>query len=568
MSEASTTASMRQELSGGRALAEQLAACGCSDVFGLAGWQLDWAFDGLAQVAARHAIRFYGVRHEQAAAYMADGYARSTGRVGVIMVGPGPGLTNALAGLGNAYACSSPVVCIAGQIPTDVLGRNLGVHHEICNQSQLLATVTKRAELVTDPRAIQTAVREAVADCQSGRPRPVGIEVPPDVLSARALAVAGSLPPRPLDRIVPDPDVVARAAAVLREARRPVIYAGGGVAAAGASEELRMLAELLQSPVVMSENGRGVLSDRHPLALTPLARRISLRHADVVVVVGSRYLTDSGSVVWQRSPQQLIHVNADPRDMADPRRPSVALHADAKLALAALIASLHDVPRRETRHDEVRVIRAWCAAQIAQLRPQSGWVEALRSAVPEDGIVVSELTQVAYVAQIAFPVYEPHGLLTSGYAGTLGFGFPTALGVAVGNKSRPVVSVTGDGGFGFNFQELSTACAYDLNLVVIVFNDCAFGNVRRMQQAQFGRNIGDSLHNPDFLQLAAAFGAGSMRIAGQHQLVGAVTEALATPGPVVIDVPVADMPSPWHLIHDELPSRYPVPPDPLTIQMS
>lgn len=550
----------RIQATGGAALARQLVREGVTQVFGVPGVQLDWALDGLAQ--AGDAIAYRTTRHEQAAAYMADGYARTTGTVGVCMVVPGPGLLNAMAGLATAYACSSPVLCIAGQIPSAAIGRGLGLLHEIRDQSSVMGTVTKWHAMARKPEEIPGLVREAFRQMRSGRPRPAGIEIPPDVLQA-AGEVAVLDPDTEDGRVPPDPAALARAAELLRGAAFPVIYAGWGVQAADATEELERLAEALQAPVVMSHHGRGSLSDRHPLALTTLGGRAVLPRADVILVAGSRFVTGRGEPVLSAPGTRFVVLNADAADLGEPRKADVVLHGDAKLGLAGLLERLDGGGAGPSRGQAVARVRAWCDAQMAEIEPQWSWVKALRTAIPEDGILITELTQVSYLAQVAYPVYAPRTFITPGYQGTLGYGFATALGAAAGNQGRAVVSITGDGGFGWTLQELATARQYSLGLATVVFVDNAFGNVKRTQRLRFGgRVLGVDLVNPDFMRLAEAFGIASTRVETPSALAGALREAVTADGPVLIEVPVGEMPSPWHLIHDFVPPPRPAPAHP------
>lgn len=549
------------KMTGGDALAQQLVREGVTEVFGVPGVQLDYAIDGLAKFG--DPITYRMTRHEQAASYMADGYARTTGRVGVCMVVPGPGLLNAMSGLATAYACSSPVVCIAGQIPSPTIGRGLGVLHEIQNQSRVLDAVTKWHALARAPQSVPWIVRKAFATVASGRPGPVAVEIPPDVLEhaddIRPLTPPGPPEPKAISRVRLD-----RAADLLRRAARPVIYAGWGVQAADATAELLALAERLQAPVVMSEHGRGAISDRHPLALTALGGRPILPRADVVLAVGTRFVDGQGAAVVTRAGTHIILLNADARHLGRPRRATVVLEGDARHGLAELGDRLTQLGSRSSPSEALNRVRAWSGEQIAAIEPQWSWVKALRAAIPEDGILVSELTQVGYHAQVAYPVYGPRTFLTPGYQGTLGYGFPTALGAAVGNPGRAIVSIAGDGGFGWNLQELATARKYNLGLVTVVFNDGAYGNVRRGQKNRFGgRFLGTDLCNPDFVSLAAAFGVDATRVDAPDALEGALREAIRAGRPAVIDVPVGEMPSAWHLLHEFLPAPRPAPPTPI-----
>jgi len=552
-------------MTGGQALAQQLVREGVTDIFGIPGVQLDWAVEALRQQQDK--IRYWVPRHEQATAYMADGYARTTGRIGVSMVVPGPGLLNAMAGLSTAYACNSRVLAISGNIHSSGVGRGYGLLHEIPNQTQALASVTKWQGSAATPQAIPALVREAVKQLRSGRPRPVGIEISHDLLSASA-DIELIDPPANEDnagRQRPDALAIAAAAALLEGARFPVIYAGGGVLAGGAGESLRRVAEKLQAPVVLDDNAHGALSSRHPLALNTLGGRALFPHADVVFVVGSRCLDIMTPVPsWPADGIRYIYLNADAADFAAPRAPGLGIHADARLGLDALCDELSD--SRRTPPANLDLVRAWAQQQADEIEPQSAYTRALRSAIPDDGILVNELTQVGYFARLMYPVYQPGTFITPGYQGTLGYGFATALGAAAGNPHRPVVSINGDGGFGWNLQELATARKYGLGLVTVVFNDGHFGNVRTIQKQTFGENIAVELCNPHFDRLAAAFDLDFERVTDPAGLEGAVRNAIAARGPVVIEAKVGEMPSPWHLFRLRPPLKLAgrvAPPNPL-----
>ena len=537
------------EMTGGEALGQQLVREGVRHVFGIPGVQLDWAMDGLAKVSDR--IAFINPRHEQATSYMADGYARVSGDVGVCMVVPGPGVLNALAGLATAYACSSRVVMLAGQVPTGVAGRGLGVLHELPDQTGILERLTKWTGRAERPEDVPRVIREAFNRVRSGRPRPVAVELPQDVLQRRADAEVVEVAD-PAGPVAPDASLIEAAADRLRVAQRPLIYAGGGVLAAGGSEPLRRLAEMLQAPVVMSLNGRGALSNRHPLAVTSLGGRELLPEADVVLVVGSRFVDGHGNPV-DTGEATTIHLNAEPADLETPRTPEVAIHGDAELGLSALVKTVGSLDGRPTRHDEVAAVRARCNEQVREVQPQWEWVQALRGAIPDDGILVNELTQIGYLSQVGYDVYEPRTYLTPGYQGTLGYGFATALGAKISRPDRPVVSICGDGGFGWNQQELATARQFDIATVTTVFNDRAFGNVKRTQNVRFeGRQLGTQLTNPDYLELASSYGIAGRRVTEPDEYRKVLEEAIDADEPTLIEVPVGEMPSAWHLILDFL----------------
>lgn len=551
-------------MTGGQALARQLVLEGITDVFGIPGVQLDWATDGLYEVRDR--VRFWVPRHEQTAAYMADGYARTTGRIGACLVVPGPGLLNAAAGLATAWACNSRVLAIAGQVPSIAIGKEYGLLHEIAGQTQILGSLTKWHAVARSPMDVPRLVREAVRQLRCGRPRPVGIEIPPDILSANAEVRLVDPPQHEDERAVPDGRLIEQAATLLQGAHFPVIFAGGGALAAGASEDLERVADRLQAPVVMSDNGRGVLSDRHPLATNMLGGRAVFPHADAVLVVGSRFTdTASPGPAWPQDKAKFIFVDSDPGAWLPPQQPTLAIHGDAKLALAALADALPG--GRPSRAADMDAVRAWCELQARKVEPQWAWTRALRAALPEDGVLVQDLTQVCYFSRSFLPLYRPYTSITPGRQGTLGFSFPTALGVAAGNPERPVVCLSGDGGFGYGLAELATAAKYQLPVVAIVFNDRQFANIRLLHTRTFGRAMGHELNNPDFAKLADAFSVNGALIRSPDDLAGLLPRAIASREPWLIEAQVGDMADPWHLVRlrpgGVAPGGHTAPPNPL-----
>ncbi len=535
------------ELTGGHALVQSLKREGVKVIFALPGVQLDWLFDALYE--EKENIRIVHTRHEQATAYMADGYARTTGEVGVCLVVPGPGLLNATAALSTAYACSAPVLCLSGQIQSDLIGVGRGMLHEIPYQLEMLKSVTKWAARGMTPEEIPGLVREAFQQMRTGRPRPVEIEVPPDVLATTSEVEL--LAPEKMDRErpAPDADVLDRAAKLLGEAKNPLIISGGGVLSSGAWNELRNLAEMLQAPVVMSRNGRGALSDREYLAQTSLGGRELLPQADVILGVGTRFVEPATQ--WGLAPGQMtIHMDIDDEEVGRNFTPTVGIIADAKVGLAALAERVGRYnSARPSREKELDELKAGMETKMAAIQPQSDYAKALRAAMPDDAILINESTQVGYFSNFGFPVYHPRTFINSGYQGTLGYGYATALGAQVGNPDKKVVSINGDGGFMYNVQELSTQVAHNIPLVTVVFNDNAFGNVKRMQQENFaGRTLASDLHNPDFLKLAESFGMAGMRASSPAELKTMLDKALAMNAPVLIEAPVGPMPSPWSLM--------------------
>jgi len=528
-------------MTGGAALVEMLRRHGLDTLFALPGVQNDALF--VALYDAGEAIRVIHTRHEQAAAYMALGYARATGKPGAFAVVPGPGLLNTTAALATAYATNAPVLCVSGQIPSDLIGRGFGLLHEIPDQLAILKGLTKFAARINHPSETGKLVNEAFRQLADGRPRPVALEMPLDVM-AREYAV--NLPrPEPAPAAPePDPDLVAAAAKALAAAKSPLIYVGSGAMDAGA--EILALAERLQAPVVSYTGGKGVVSDRHYLAQNLLAGHELWKSADVVLAIGTRlnqpltrWGTDAGLT--------LIRVDLDPVEIGRIARPAIGIVADAKDAAAALLNAVEGGPARPSRKDELDGLKAMTAATLAErLGPQCEYLAALRDELPDDGIYVEDLTQVGYVGRLGFPVYQPRTYIHSGYQGTLGYSYATALGAKVAKPDVPVVSVSGDGGFMYNVQELSTAALFGIDAVAVVFADGAYGNVRRMQKMDYGnRLIATELHNPNFPKMAESYGIAGVKTTSPDGLRKELNAALKRKGPSLIEVAVGEMPDPW-----------------------
>ena len=529
---------------GGEALAQQLGAEGVRGVFAVPGAQLDWAFDGIAKMDG--ALQVWTTRHEQGAAYMADGYARASADIGVFMVVPGPGIINAGAALATGYACSSRMLAIVGQLPSEAIGRRYGLLHEVEGQSQLIRSLTKWAALASTPHEIPRLVRTAISEIRRGRPRPAAVEIPSDVLASTCDATICR--PQSPPATSPDEHDVMAAAELIRHATAPVIVAGGGVLASRASSELLALGRRIAAPIAMTRNGRGAISDLDVHAVGPLGMACVLASADLVIVVGSRFMGLNGTPVKTHPRSKVILLNADPHDMGPPRVADVRIAGDAKEVLDALCAA---VDRRGTGGLESRVeaARRTSDRMLAEVEPQMKYVRALRAAIPGDGVLVNELTQIGYVAGLAYPVHEPGTFLTPGYQGTLGYGFPAALGAKLALGERRVVSITGDGGFGWCLSELATACKYGIGTTTVVFDDNAYGNVLRTQKEEFeGRVIGAELKNPDFVALARAFGVQAALAESPEELRRKLAEYACSDEPSLVVVPVGELPSPWRLV--------------------
>lgn len=532
------------KMTGGDALAKTLIAEDVTTVFGIPGVQLDGLTDGMYR--ERDRLELMVPRHEQATTYMADGYARASGRPGVAMVVPGPGVLNAGAGLATAYACSSPIMLLAGTIPSHLVGRGLGALHEIERQTETLEGLTKWTGTARRVEEIPELVHEGFRQMRTGRRRPVAVEVAPDLLHAVADVEIGDPFDVPVERV--DEDQLKELVAFLARSERPVVYVGGGAKSERAFSLLAKLAELLDAPVVMSENGRGAIDARDRHALPAFALWELRERADAVLAIGSRFVTAFGKAV-DVGRARVALVNIDPEDMADPRSAELTVCADATVVLEGLVASLS---ARQGWGEELDRLRQECDRRIIEeVGAQMSFVSAIRGALPDDGVFVNELTQIGYVSTFGFPARAPRSYIWPGYQGTLGYALPTALGASVGSDGRPVVVVTGDGGIGWSLQEFATARRYKIPLVVVLFEDGRFGNVWRIQRDSYGgRFIGSDLTNPDFELLAQAFGIASVTASDGAMLEQAIARGIASKEPTLVRVPVGTFSSPWRLIHE------------------
>ena len=543
-----------ERMTGGQAIVRTLRRQGLSQLFSLPGLQLDHLFNALHDEAER-GPKVIHCRHEQGAAYMAFGAAHSTGRPSAFAVVPGPGFLNASAALSTAYACNAPVLAISGQLALKQIGRGIGWLHELPDQIAIARGLTKWAARIEHPSQAPAIVDEAMRQMVTDRPRPAYVEVPMDVLGQAGEVDLDDRTPAPPAAPALDADKVAKAAEALGNARHPIIVAGGGVF--GACEELQGLAQMLQAPVVLTRNAFGAIDIRDPLALNEIAGHKLWGETDCVLAVGTRFqLQTVGSArpdsAWGTGGGlPVIRIDIDPAEISRFREPAVGFAADAKTVLSAL---LDEVPKfnrsRASKAASLVALKQQVDAQLrTSLAPQMAYIDALRAELPEDGFFVEELTQVGYVARVAFPTYRPRTYVSTGYQGTLGFGLATALGVKMANPGRAVVSISGDGGFLFTAMELATAALHGIAIVAVVFNDGAFGNVRRMQQdIHGGKVIATHLHNPDFTALAASFGLDAERVEGPEQLRLALRRALQRSATTVIEVTTGDMPDPWGFI--------------------
>ena len=533
-----------ERLTTAEAAIAMMTSNGIDTLYCLPGVQNDHFFDALH--GAQDRIRPIHTRHEQATAYMALGAAMATGKPQAYAVVPGPGFLNTTAALSTAYACNAPVLAVVGQIQAATIGHNLGQLHEIPDQLAIMRGLTKWADRITSPADAVPKLEEAFRKMRSGRPRPVAVECAIDVWGRRADV---ALPAGPVAaEVTPvDTDEAAAAAKLLGGAKRPLIFVGSG--ALEASLEVTALAEALQAPVVSQKMGRGILDGRNPLSVSTVEAHALWGEADVVLAVGTRLLiplqswgTDAGL--------KIIRIDADPEELDRLHKPAIGIVGDAAPVLRAILADLprHN-SRRPSRAAEMAEVHARGNAAISVLQPQLAYLAAIRAELPDDGIFVDELTQLGYAARVSFPTYAPRTYISPGYQGTLGWGLATALGVKVACPGRAVVSVTGDGGFMFNVQELATAVQHRIPIVIVLVNDGAYGNVRRIQATSYGnRLIACDLQNPDFMKLADAFGVQGIRVRTPEQLRKALRKGFASDVATLIEIPAGPMPDPWGLL--------------------
>ena len=540
-------------MSGGEALVGALAREGVSHVFGVPG---AGQYEAVDPFYGRREIRYLSCRSEQPATYLADGYGRVAGRPAAVIVLSGVGLRSAAPGLETAFDSSSPVLVISDHATEDAV-------------PPALAGIVKWGARATRPAEVPALVRRALVEMGSGRPRPVYVGVSHAVLAARervawaaggasagdAAHAAAGLPP---DAVETHPGAAGtaqadawadssagaleRAAELLAGAARPAIVAGTGVARARAAAALCTLAERLQAPVATSVAAKGVFSDRHPLCLGaahPPYRPLTeyLRSRDVVLLAGTGW---PAAALAEGTRTRTVRIDVEPRADAE-----VTIQADAGWALAQLAARLDrgangGPAAAPAVAAEVARLRAQREAPSEQLQPQRSLTEALRAALPEDGILVHDMTQLGYYSRGYFPVYQPDSYQIP--RGNLGAALPLALGAKLACPRRAVVALCGDGGLLYHVQELVTAVQYGINVVVVVCNDNAYGNVLRAQQEEFGgRVVGTRLRNPDFPALAAAFGISGQRAADAAALRRMLAAALEADSPALIEVPLGPL---------------------------
>ncbi len=529
-----------------QATVESLLAHGVRSVYAVPGVHNDPLFDAFYHVRDR--LRVVHARTEQGAAYMALGAALATGEPQVLSVVPGPGLLNASTALLTAHAMSAPVVGLVGQIPNDDIDRGLGHLHELHDQLGLARHIVKHAQRIRAPFEAPTVMAEAFAAALSARRGPVMVECAIDMWNCSG--TVGEPEVRAPLRAPVDGAAIAKAAALLAGSKRPLIAVGGGAKDAGA--EVAALAEMLEAPVFSFRAGRDVVPSAHRLAMNfPVGHRL-WADADVVLAVGSRMLFQQQ--MWGADDDlAIIRIDIDPDAPARWRPPAAAVVADAADALRELLrvlpAAIAERGARASREAELAAHRAWLADRLAKLEPQMDFLHAIRAALPDDGIFVEDVTQLGFAGRLAFPVTRPRTYFSAGSQDNLGWAYATALGAKAAQPERAVVAVCGDGGFMYHVMELATAVRHGIAAVAVVFDNGCFGNVKLLQEQQWGgRLIANDLTNPDFVALAQSFGVAAFCATTAPELERALRDAFALGKPALVHVPCGEMASPWDMI--------------------
>jgi len=535
------------EMTGAKALVEALKRQKVEVIFGIPGGAIMPVYDVLYDTEE---IRHVLMRHEQCAAHAADGYARASGKVGVCMATSGPGATNLVTGIANAYMDSSPVVAFTGQVPRAYIGKDAFQETDIIG---ITTPITKYNFQASRPSDIPWMVRAAFYIASTGRPGPVLIDLPKDVqIEAEEMEFDDDIEIRGYKpNYEPHPLQIERAADLLANAEKPVIIAGGGVISATASRELVMLAELLQAPVATTLMGKGCIPEDHPLSLGLLgmhgtvASNLTVPEADVLLAVGMRFSDRTTGNVEKFCPDaKIIHIDIDTAEIGKNIEPHIPIVADAKRALKALYDRLIKKLKRRERSKWISRI-AELKKQHEEMGEKPGLspprlMKELRKILPPDAIITTEVGQNQMWAALYLKAYKPRTFISSGGLGTMGFGFPASLGAKVACPDVPVVDIAGDGSFLMTEQDLASSVKEKIPVIVIILDNRYLGMVAQWQRLFYNRrysatHLGET---PDFVKLAEAFGAQGTYVGSISEFRSAVKEAMKSDVTTVIDVPI------------------------------
>ncbi len=518
-----------------------LEAHGVDTVFGIPGVHTLALYDALGRSSIRHVL----ARHEQGAGFMADGYARATGRPGVAMVITGPGVTNIATPIGQAYTDSSPVLVISSNVERAYIDGMRGSLHDLKNQPGVMAAVTSWNDRAMDASRVPALIAEAFHRLTGGRPRPVHLEFPLDVLDEEATESVDAA--QPVRREI-DAASLRDAVDRLHGLERIAIYCGGGAISSGASEAVFKLSELLNAPVLTSVMGKGTIPEGDPRSFGALwqpgnAIDELLREADCLIVVGAKLGVQETEGFRFPLPPTVVRIDIDPAEMMLNIQPTVSVVGDATSAIIQLLDLLATGENRWLGWDSTRIAETRQAAMESAFgsnrRP---YIDALRTAIPAGGIITHDMTMMSYACWGLYPADLPRTFLFPFGYGTLGFAMPAAIGAKIGRPEAPVVAVCGDGGFQFSMEELGTAVQEGLSLPIVIFNDSTYSAVKDAQRRERGdRYLGVDLVNPDYVALAGAYGIPGVRAETPAALESAIIAALERRSPTLIDTPIA----PW-----------------------
>jgi acetolactate synthase-1/2/3 large subunit len=533
------------KITGGQAIVESLKAQGVDTVFGIISVHTLNLFDALFD--SQDSLRLIGGRLELGCGYMADGYSRATGKPGVILTSTGPGAADSVGAMGEAYFSSSSVLQITTNVEQEFVGSGRLTTHETKDQLGMFRAVTDWNALIDQVEAIPDHLVEAFQRFRERRPRPIELEIPTDLLGQQAEVEV--LRPRDPDIPQGDPIMVERALEVLVNAKRPVILVGEEVQSQGGTEEITQLAERLGAPVVTGDGAKGAFPEDHPLSLgQALGRRIWgenpvqdwLGSCDLALVLGAALPYRSTVGVGLKLPENLVHVLLDGEAIGKNYPASIAIVANSQAVVSQILEGMgdRDVDKGEGYRREIADLKNQVYASLKETwGNELRTFEAIRSVTPENTIFALDPTVPTSRAQRCLTINQPRTFMyPHGWAG-LGFAFPASLGAKVGKPQSPVVCVTGDGGFQYNAQELGTAVQYEINPVVLMFNDKAWGVLKGYQQDRFnGRLMGTDLVNPDFVKLFESYGIEATRVGTVAELTNALGKAVAADRIQLIEV--------------------------------
>ena len=522
-------------MTGGKAVVECLKAHDVDTIFGIISTHTMYIYDALYHEQGN--IRFIGGRHEHALGFMADGYSRVTGKPGIMFTSGGPGAADSMGSMGEAYHASSKLLQVTANAELDLIDSGKGAIHEARDQLGMFRSVTGWNALIDNLEAMPDYFLEAFQRFDSGRPRPIELEVPTDLFDKQVDVEV--IPPRDVSTPQPDPSAIEKASTALRNAKRPIIWVGRGVMLADATNELRELAENLGAPVTSATTGKGAFPDDHPLGLgvgefggirgdSPLGD--FLDNADLLLIIGSTMAYHRTIQQGLKLPANIVQIDIDPAEIGKNYPAKVGVQGDAKNVLQQILSQLDSKPVSTdpgyaTEIAELK--QAIHQSLVDQYPNETRTLEGIRSVLDRDAIVVGDATVPNYRASRCMPFYEPNTYLGPNSWAGLGFGFPAGLGAKVGQPDKQVVVITGDGGFQYNIQELGTALQYGISPVVLIFNDNAWGVLKGVQRETFnGRYIGTDLRNPDFVKLAEAYGAPATRVHNLDELTNTLADAL------------------------------------------